>query len=275
MVVNILKDVSCGLEFLHKKNIVHRDLKPENILLCHQGNNVIYKITDLGYAKQLDARSICMSFVGTIQYLVSERLVLSPFFPSKDILKLTNSDADGFFSNLQKGYKRPIVNIQLSIVKWLYKFECKALFVEALIKKRCLRVFFLFSVLFLFLNFLLNLCIFITYYQLLACFIYNFSYIVKAPELYDYQSGYNRTADYWSFGTVIFECITGTRPFLLTEHAFQWPKLIKDKSDQHIWGYNDDLSNSVKFCADIPSPNHMCPPLLNAFKNWLVYICFI
>ncbi|XP_057297723.1 inhibitor of nuclear factor kappa-B kinase subunit alpha-like isoform X1 [Hydractinia symbiolongicarpus] len=159
MVVNILKDVSCGLEFLHKKNIVHRDLKPENILLCHQGNNVIYKITDLGYAKQLDARSICMSFVGTIQYL--------------------------------------------------------------------------------------------------------------APELYDYQSGYNRTADYWSFGTVIFECITGTRPFLLTEHAFQWPKLIKDKSDQHIWGYNDDLSNSVKFCADIPSPNHMCPPLLDAFKNWL------
>ena len=69
--LNILGNVSCGLQFLHKKRIIHRDLKPENILLCHKGNDAIYKITDLGYAKQLDAtKSIAMSFVGTIQYLV-------------------------------------------------------------------------------------------------------------------------------------------------------------------------------------------------------------
>jgi len=32
---------------------------------------VLYKIIDLGYAKELDNSSVCFSFVGTMQYLVS------------------------------------------------------------------------------------------------------------------------------------------------------------------------------------------------------------
>jgi hypothetical protein len=36
----------------------------------------VYKIIDLGYAKELDQGSVCTSFVGTLQYLVSIKLSL-------------------------------------------------------------------------------------------------------------------------------------------------------------------------------------------------------
>ena len=71
MVLNILRDISGGLKFLHDHKIIHRDLKPENILLSQQEKNTVFKIADLGYAKQLDEMSIAKSFVGTLQYLVS------------------------------------------------------------------------------------------------------------------------------------------------------------------------------------------------------------
>jgi len=32
---------------------------------------IVYKLIDLGYAKELDQGSVCTSFVGTLQYLVS------------------------------------------------------------------------------------------------------------------------------------------------------------------------------------------------------------
>ena len=71
MFLNILRDISGGLKFLHDHKIIHRDLKPENILLSQQEKNTVFKIADLGYAKQLDEMSIAKSFVGTLQYLVS------------------------------------------------------------------------------------------------------------------------------------------------------------------------------------------------------------
>ena len=33
---------------------------------------IVYKLIDLGYAKELDHGSVCTSFVGTLQYLVSQ-----------------------------------------------------------------------------------------------------------------------------------------------------------------------------------------------------------
>lgn len=38
---------------------------------------LVHKIIDLGYAKDLDQGSLCTSFVGTLQYLVSAGLELS------------------------------------------------------------------------------------------------------------------------------------------------------------------------------------------------------
>ncbi len=43
----------------------------------------------------------------------------------------------------------------------------------------------------------------------------------QAPELLEQQK-YTVAVDYWSFGTLVFECITGFRPFLPTWQPVQW-----------------------------------------------------
>ncbi|XP_063828809.1 inhibitor of nuclear factor kappa-B kinase subunit alpha [Ostrinia nubilalis] len=80
----ILGDMRSALQFLHHNKITHRDVKPENIVihvLDGPGNmdnglqgkkKVIYKLIDLGYAKEIDSNSVCASFVGTLQYLAPE-----------------------------------------------------------------------------------------------------------------------------------------------------------------------------------------------------------
>ena len=47
--VNILKQLIKALLYLQNKGIAHRNIKPQNILICE---NNIYKLTDLGEAKQ-------------------------------------------------------------------------------------------------------------------------------------------------------------------------------------------------------------------------------
>lgn len=45
--------------------------------------------------------------------------------------------------------------------------------------------------------------------------------LLQAPELLEQQK-YTVTVDYWSFGTLAFECITGFRPFLPNWQPVQW-----------------------------------------------------
>jgi len=49
--------------------------------------------------------------------------------------------------------------------------------------------------------------------------------IVQAPEV-NFRSplsaAYDCKADYWSFGTLVFECITGRRPFFHSNKPTQW-----------------------------------------------------
>ncbi|KAJ8951035.1 hypothetical protein NQ314_007735, partial [Rhamnusium bicolor] len=69
----ILEDIGNGLQYLHNLKITHRDIKPDNIVLQHCDNrkdNTIYKIIDLGYAKELN--DAVVSFVGTLHYLAPE-----------------------------------------------------------------------------------------------------------------------------------------------------------------------------------------------------------
>lgn len=80
----ILNDMRNALQFLHSNKITHRDVKPENIVIHLLDNTanidngmqgkkkVIYKLIDLGYAKEIDSNSVCASFVGTLQYLAPE-----------------------------------------------------------------------------------------------------------------------------------------------------------------------------------------------------------
>lgn len=153
----LTKDISAAIEYLHSKRIIHRDLKPENIVLQNVDERVVYKLIDLGYAKELDQGSVCTSFVGTLQYL--------------------------------------------------------------------------------------------------------------APELFASQK-YTCTVDYWSFGTVVFECITGFRPFLPSVPPVQWhSQVMKKKQDQICAFYNSE--GNVEYSNKLPGPNHLCRTTTVYFEQFL------
>ncbi|XP_075233020.1 inhibitor of nuclear factor kappa B kinase subunit beta isoform X2 [Lycorma delicatula] len=87
----IIMDIKNAIAYLHSQKITHRDLKPENIVLQPDENTpgcVIYKLIDLGYAKELDQSSICNSFVGTLQYLAPELFLNTQYTSSVDYWSL-------------------------------------------------------------------------------------------------------------------------------------------------------------------------------------------
>lgn len=45
---DLMKQLLCGLAFLHSNRVMHRDLKPENILVTSQGQ---VKLADFGLAR--------------------------------------------------------------------------------------------------------------------------------------------------------------------------------------------------------------------------------
>ncbi|KAK4876018.1 hypothetical protein RN001_012440 [Aquatica leii] len=84
-VLFILEDISNALVYLHNLNITHRDVKPENIVLqyCdHRRKPVLYKLIDLGYAKDLHNETA--SFVGTLQYLAPEMFMQQKYTKKVD-----------------------------------------------------------------------------------------------------------------------------------------------------------------------------------------------
>ena len=64
-----MKQLSQGLEYLLNKDILHRDLKPQNILLTNEYN---IKITDFGFAKQIDKNSLITTLCGSPMYMAPE-----------------------------------------------------------------------------------------------------------------------------------------------------------------------------------------------------------
>jgi serine/threonine protein kinase len=64
-----LKQLAEGLEYLLNKDILHRDLKPQNILLTNEYN---IKITDFGFAKQIDKNSLINTLCGSPMYMAPE-----------------------------------------------------------------------------------------------------------------------------------------------------------------------------------------------------------
>ncbi|XP_061448378.1 inhibitor of nuclear factor kappa-B kinase subunit beta isoform X2 [Rhineura floridana] len=88
-----------------------------------------------------------------------------------------------------------------------------------------------------------------------------------APELLEEQK-YTVTVDYWSFGTLAFECITGFRPFLPSWQLVQWHAKVRKKSELDIVVY-EDLSGEVKFSSKLPYPNNLNSVLADRLEKWL------
>lgn len=85
---SLISDVKSAVQYLHSMKITHRDLKPENIVLQEVKDKIVYKLIDLGYAKELDQSSICTSFVGTLQYLAPELFMSKTYNYSVDYWSL-------------------------------------------------------------------------------------------------------------------------------------------------------------------------------------------
>ncbi|XP_049619098.1 inhibitor of nuclear factor kappa-B kinase subunit beta isoform X1 [Syngnathus scovelli] len=88
-----------------------------------------------------------------------------------------------------------------------------------------------------------------------------------APELME-KKKYTVAVDYWSFGTLVFECITGFRPFLPTWQPVLWHNKLRLKQDSDIVVY-EDLSGVVRFSKHLPQPNNLNSLLAEKLERWL------
>ncbi|KAK0149914.1 Inhibitor of nuclear factor kappa-B kinase subunit alpha [Merluccius polli] len=76
-----------------------------------------------------------------------------------------------------------------------------------------------------------------------------------APELFE-NKPYTVTVDYWSFGTMIFECACGFRPFLHHMQPVQWTSKVKNKGPKDIMAV-EDMNGEVRFSTYLPYPNNL------------------
>ncbi|XP_072347733.1 inhibitor of nuclear factor kappa-B kinase subunit alpha [Scyliorhinus torazame] len=88
-----------------------------------------------------------------------------------------------------------------------------------------------------------------------------------APELFESQP-YTVTVDYWSFGTLIFECISGFRPFLHNMQPFQWHGKVKIKGQQDIMAV-EEMNGEVKYSSNLPQPNGLSSLMVKPLETWL------
>lgn len=80
----ILRSLRNAISYLHNLRITHRDIKPENIVLKQMGDRMVYKLTDLGYAKALDKQSLNASLVGTVEYIAPDLIYCDRYNCSVD-----------------------------------------------------------------------------------------------------------------------------------------------------------------------------------------------
>ncbi|XP_046727441.1 inhibitor of nuclear factor kappa-B kinase subunit beta isoform X2 [Silurus meridionalis] len=88
-----------------------------------------------------------------------------------------------------------------------------------------------------------------------------------APELLEQQK-YTVTVDYWSFGTLVFECITGFRPFLPNWQPVPWHNKLKQKHEDDVVVY-EDLAGEVHFSKHLPRPHNLNNLLAGRLERWL------
>uniref|UniRef100_A0A673VXP4 Inhibitor of nuclear factor kappa-B kinase subunit alpha n=1 Tax=Salmo trutta TaxID=8032 RepID=A0A673VXP4_SALTR len=88
-----------------------------------------------------------------------------------------------------------------------------------------------------------------------------------APELFE-NKPYTVTVDYWSFGTMIFECSCGFRPFLHNLQPVQWASKVRSKGPKDIMAV-EELNGEVRFSTHLPYPNNLSRTLLERMEMLL------
>uniref|UniRef100_A0AAQ4PTD4 Inhibitor of nuclear factor kappa-B kinase subunit alpha n=1 Tax=Gasterosteus aculeatus aculeatus TaxID=481459 RepID=A0AAQ4PTD4_GASAC len=87
-----------------------------------------------------------------------------------------------------------------------------------------------------------------------------------APELFE-NHPYTVTVDYWSFGTMMFECICGFRPFLHNLQPVQATK-VKNKGPRDITAV-EEPNGEVTFSTHLPYPNNLSSTMLGPIEKLL------
>ncbi|XP_062209670.1 serine/threonine-protein kinase ATG1a-like isoform X2 [Phragmites australis] len=69
---DLMRQLAEGLKVLRGRNIVHRDLKPQNLLLSTNGDAIILKIGDFGFARSLMHENLAATICGSPLYMAPE-----------------------------------------------------------------------------------------------------------------------------------------------------------------------------------------------------------
>jgi serine/threonine-protein kinase ULK/ATG1 len=83
--IDIIKQITIGIEYMHTNNILHRDIKPQNILL----HDNIIKICDFGFSTIIKEHNMMFNTIcGTPLYMSPELLFLKPYTIMSEIWAL-------------------------------------------------------------------------------------------------------------------------------------------------------------------------------------------
>ncbi|XP_061731882.1 inhibitor of nuclear factor kappa-B kinase subunit alpha-like isoform X1 [Nerophis ophidion] len=88
-----------------------------------------------------------------------------------------------------------------------------------------------------------------------------------APELFE-NKAYTVSVDYWSFGTMVFECSCGFRPFLHNLQPVQWASKVRNKGPKDIVAV-EEPNGEVRFSTRLPYPNNLSRTLLEPMEALL------